>query len=201
MNNKIFLASRSPRRKELLGLILDKFDVLVPDYEEIQNEGELPKDFVLRMTKGKSDAFVTQFKDKLIKDCLFITADTIVAQGDKIFGKPLDHDDALKTLEMLNGSVHQVLTGVTIGKCVGVAGDSGQPEVVQESFVVSTDVHFRNLSKSEIEKYLSSDEPWDKAGSYGIQGKAGSFVSKIDGSYHNVVGLPVAEMVERLKKI
>jgi septum formation protein len=187
-----YLASGSPRRKELLSLIFEKFTVLVPDYDEIIQQGEKPLDFVKRMSCGKAEAFYNQFKSKLNVGDQFMTADTIVAQDDVVFGKPKDRGDAYQILQTLQESAHEVITSVTVGVV------NPDLKVSYDTFAVSTKVHFRKMSHEMIENYLDTDEPWDKAGAYGIQGIAGKFVEKIDGNYHNVVGLPVAQLAKRL---
>lgn len=187
-----YLASGSPRRKELLSLIISDFEVLVPVYDEVVDGDEKPLCFVKRMSEGKAQAFYDQFSKKLNKNDIFLTADTIVTKDEVIFGKPESKEHALSVLTSLQDSVHEVITSVTIGK----VGDSS---VDFETFTTATKVHFRMLTSDEIEDYLKTDEPWDKAGGYGIQGLAGKFVDKIDGSYHNVVGLPISQLAERLQ--
>ena len=192
--NKIYLASGSPRRRELLRFVFEDFLILVPDFNESLQGGEKPLDYVSRMSEGKARAFVAEFRDLLNDGDIFIAADTIVCQGDEIFGKPQSHSEAFSVLRKLQGCKHVVMTSVTIGT---VKGDL----ICFESFYSETKVYFRCLSESEILSYLETDEPWDKAGSYGIQGKASIFVKKIEGSYHNVMGLPVAEIAAWNQKI
>lgn len=189
---KVFLASGSPRRKELLKYIFDEFEVKVPVYEEDEpQKDENAFDYVKRMAKGKAEAFASQFIDLLSDGDIFITADTVVSKDGKIFGKPTDRSDAKSTLTALSGKKHEVATAFTIGTFNSKNFDF-------KVCICVTDVFFRNLSERELETYLDSDEPWDKAGSYGIQGAASVFVEKINGNYHNVVGLPVSILKETL---
>ena len=176
--NRIILASASPRRKELLKHITEGFDVKVSSVEEI-----IPKELAteevpefLAMLKAKDVA--ANFPESLI-----IGADTCVIAGGEILGKPKDKADAFNMLSNLSGKTHTVITG-----CALVKG------LKSISFSVSTDVEFFNLTKQEIEDYINSSEPYDKAGAYGIQGKGSLFVKGVKGDYFNVVGLPVAKL-------
>ena len=132
---------------------------------------------------------------KNAKDILVIGADTVVAYGGQILGKPADEADAKRMLSMLSGNVHSVYTGVTF-VIIGKDGRTGE-----SSFVEKTDVHMFAMSEQEIDRYIASGEPMDKAGSYAIQGKCGIYIEKIDGDYYNVVGLPIARMYQSLKDI
>ena len=196
MESIYYLGSQSPRRRTLLKLILNDFNVIVPKFDEEVLENESPINYVRRMSVGKSEAIAAQFVDHFKPGSIFITADTIVYKGAKIFGKPKSREDGRAILRELSDDVHKVITDVTIAHCV--EGGPSNPLVSRESFSVSTDVYFRKLSDEIINSYLSTDEPWDKAGAYAVQGKGGCFIKKIDGSYHNVVGLPIAELSERL---
>ena len=189
---KIFLASGSPRRKELLSHIVPKFEVLVPDFEESVGIGENPKDYAERMSEGKAKAFWEQFADQVLIGDTFITSDTVVCLEGEIFGKPKDRDDAKRVIMRLSGNSHEVITSVTIGTLI-------EKKPKYETFSITTQVFFREIYPDELNDYLDSDEPWDKAGAYGIQGKASTFVSRIHGSYHSVVGLPVSDLAEKLR--
>lgn len=181
--NNVILASASPRRKELLKLIFSDFQIIPSNTEEIIPDNipinEAPQ--YLAMLKAK-DIAATHC------DSLIIGADTCVILNDKILGKPKDSSDAYNMLSLLSGNTHKVITGCAIIK--------GKKSL---SFTVTTLVEFYPISKEEIEKYILSNEPFDKAGGYGIQGKGGLFVKKIDGDYFNVVGLPIAHLKNNLK--
>lgn len=177
----IILASKSPRRKELLSLITTDFIIDSADVDETLPKNISPSDAVLYLSKIKAQPFKNSGN-------IVIGADTVVALDGKILGKPKDFDDAFSMLKMLNGNTHSVFTGVTIIK-----------DEKSTSFFVKTDVKMYNLSESEIEDYINSGESFDKAGSYAIQGKGSLLVEKIDGDYFNVVGLPVSRLARELK--
>ena len=180
---KIVLASQSPRRKELLGLFHIPFTVRVADIDETMDEALSPYDAVAQVSRKKAEA-VKQSEDELI-----IAADTIVVCKGQILGKPRDEADARRMLRLLSGTDHQVMTGMTVLK-----GDR---------CVVCTevaDVHFRDLSDTQIDAYIQTGEPMDKAGSYGIQGGAALFVEKIVGDYYNIMGLPVCRLGQILEE-
>ena len=175
---QLYLASGSPRRKELLTQLGYQFERVVVDVEEQHQVGESPADYVQRLSVDKALAGVAAVDGK----APVLGADTIVVSGDRILEKPKDFDDARQMLRLLSGKRHQVMTAVT------VASDERR-----ETRLVVTDVWFKTLSDKEIEDYWQSGEPQDKAGSYGIQGIGGKFVERIDGSYYAVVGLPLVE--------
>lgn len=179
---KIILASASPRRSELLRQIGIPFTVCVSEICEEKQENELPVSLVKRLAVEKASAIAAD------ENTIVIAADTIVAFENAILGKPADEEDAVRMLSMLSGKTHDVHTGI----CVR----SGDQTVFE---TVSTKVVFRDLSAEEIKKYVQSGEPMDKAGAYGIQGAAASFVSEIHGDYYNVVGLPLCRLTEILK--
>lgn len=178
---EILLASASPRRRELLHLITPDFECRAADVDESLPSGILPSDAVLYLSKIKALALAPC--DKII-----IGADTVVALGNKIIGKPKDENDAFNILESLSGREHSVFTGVTL-----IRGTE------MRSFFSETKVTFYELSDDEIHAYIKTGECLDKAGAYGIQGKGSLLVQKIDGDYFNVVGLPVAELYRQLK--
>ena len=184
---KIILASASPRRKELLaGLGVDFIVDTQNTFEEIAPEGLPFTQYPEYMAKGKSHGF---HRD-LLPDEILITADTMVLCSDEIMGKPKDRDDAIRMIQKLQDNKHTVLTGVCIR--------SLEKEV---SFTASTDVFFGNLLLEEIEYYIDTYKPYDKAGSYGVQewvGYAG--IKGIEGSYFNVMGLPVHMLYNALKE-
>ena len=177
----IILASQSPRRRELLGLLKLPFTVCVADIDETMDAGKAPFDEVARLSLEKALAIPRQ------EDDVVIAADTIVVLDGQTLGKPRDKADAVQMLRALSGRSHQVMTGLAV-----VCGK--EQTVVTEV----TTVHFRALSEGEILRYADSGEPLDKAGSYGIQGGAAAFVSGIEGDYFNVVGLPVCRLAQIL---
>jgi septum formation protein len=184
---KIILASASPRRKELLGGLGVEFTIDTKNsFEEIAPEGLLFTQYPEYMAKGKSHGF---HRD-LLPDEILVTADTMVLCSDEIMGKPTDRADAIRMVQKLQNNRHSVLTGVCIR--------SLEKEVC---FTASTDVFFDELSQEEIEYYVDTYRPFDKAGAYGVQewvGYAG--IKRIEGSYFNVVGLPVQMLYQKLKE-
>jgi septum formation protein len=178
------LASRSPRRAELLAAAGIEFTVRVADVDETPLDGEAPREYVLRVAKAKACA--VQVGD----DEVVLAADTTVVLGNEIMAKPADAADAARMLRALAGKRHEVITAICVRR-----GDS----VVSD--VASTSVWFAPLSDAEIADYVASGEPMDKAGAYGIQGLASKFIDRIDGSYSNVVGLPVALTYRHLREI
>ncbi len=180
----LYLASSSPRRSELLQQIGVPFTLCIAPVDETPFAGELPCDYVQRLALAKAQAALASLPEG---DAVVLGADTAVVLGQQILGKPLDRDDALATLRSLSGREHQVLSAVAVV--------SEQRSGVR---VVSTAVTFRALSDAEIEAYWATGEPCDKAGSYGIQGLAGVFVTQLQGSYSAVVGLPLCETAELL---
>lgn len=181
----IYLASGSPRRRELVQLLGYHFDILRPEVEELWQEGETPDAYVQRLARDKSQAGVKIAPE----DHPVIGADTIVVLNNQILEKPRDEQHAQEILLSLSGNTHQVMTAVAI------AGKN-----CMLSTLVVTDVTFRELSLTEIQDYIQSGEPMDKAGAYGIQGKGGCFVRRINGSYHAVVGLPLVETNELIQR-
>ncbi len=185
---KIILASASPRRKELLEKAGISFSI-VPSTEEERITSVLPQEIVKELSFQKARSVAEKIKE----DAVIIGADTIVAYGEIILGKPLDAEDAVQTLLKLQGNTHQVYTGVTV---LERAGDIWQ----QFSFAERTDVTFYPVPENEIRDYVKTGEPMDKAGSYGIQGGFGIYVKGICGDYSNVVGLPVAHLIYEAKQ-
>lgn len=186
---KIILASASPRRRELLDQIGWEFCVRVSKVEEIITKIH-PGEIVEELSELKAKAVFSQTEG----DVLVIGADTVVAHKGQILGKPTDTADAVRMLEALQDDTHQVYTGVTL--CMRREG----VETVK-SFYESTEVDFYPMSREEIEWYVNTGEPMDKAGAYGIQGLAGRFVKQIRGDYNNVVGLPVAGLYQEVKQL
>jgi septum formation protein len=177
---KVYLASASPRRREILNLAGIKHSVIIPEVsEEFDVAPDTPAQTVEILSERKAKATLELLKDEK-DDFLVIAADTVVALGDNIFGKPRDTEDAFNTVRSLSGERHEVYTGVTV---------ASRSKTV--SFVEQSSVYFRDLSDEEIEKYIKTGEPMDKAGAYGIQGKGCVFVKRIEGDYFNIVGLPI----------
>ena len=185
IKDKIILASASPRRKELIAYIGENVTIRPADCDETLPENTGAREAVEYLSKIKNDA-VQKISDK---NALIISADTVVAVDNKILGKPADKEDARRMMRLLSGKTHQVYTGVTISK--------GGKEI---TFSEKTDVVFYELKENEIEEYISTSEPYDKAGGYAIQGKAGLLVKGINGDYYNVVGLPVARLKREIEK-
>lgn len=187
----IILASQSPRRLELLEQIGIR-PIVLPSTVEERIEGDTPEEIVKSLSLQKAEDVAGHFKNGEI----VIGADTVVAAGGRILGKPKTHKEAADMIRMLSGSTHQVFTGVTIIRCGNGAG-----EMQRTTFASKTDVHVYPMSEEEILIYAGSDEPMDKAGAYGIQGTFGAYVRGIEGEYANVVGLPIAELYQKLKKM
>ncbi|EHJ46165.1 maf protein [Solidesulfovibrio carbinoliphilus subsp. oakridgensis] len=185
-NKTLVLASASPRRRELLSLTGIAFTVLPsPAEEPAPDMGETPAAYAARMARLKAAAMATDHPEAVV-----LGADSIVAVGDIILGKPEDAAHARRMLTLLSGRTHQVVTGCAL---FGLGPD---PEV----FTVSTDVTMAEIPEAAIAAYVATGEPMDKAGAYAIQGGAAAFVTSICGSYTNVVGLPLAEVLARLRQ-
>lgn len=180
----IVLASASPRRKELLSQLGYQFEIVVPDIDEVQQLNENAQQYVARLSRDKALAAqaILCSSAGTSRDKIVIGSDTIVVARQQVLEKPKDYADARRMLGLLSDSCHQVMTAVTV-----VRNETLKTEVVV------TDVWFKALNDSEIEQYWSSGEPKDKAGSYAIQGLGGKFVTRIEGSYYAVVGLPLFE--------
>lgn len=199
---QIILASASPRRKELLEQIGVAFTICPAKGEEIITK-TAPHEVVqelagekAREVAGMIKSYETAHRELMTpQDIMVIGADTIVAYENQILGKPKDEKDAFRMLSMLSGNTHAVYTGVSI-VFLGALGKAGEI-----TFYEKTDVVMRKMSEQEILRYIATGEPMDKAGAYGIQGKCAVYVEKINGDYHNVVGLPVARIYEELKKL
>ena len=183
---KIILASQSPRRKELLERMgIRDFETISPNVDESAFRGLPPEELVRRLSAEKAAAVA----GKAGEDAIVIAADTVVALEGAVLGKPADELDAFKMLSALSGVRHQVYTGVTV--CRG-----GEKQTAHEV----TDVTFRELSEEEIEHYIATGEPMDKAGAYGIQGYGALLIQGISGDYYNVMGLPVCRLSGMLSR-
>lgn len=195
---KIILASSSPRRRELMAQAGFAFEVLVSEADETI-ETETPGEMVEVLSERKAAAVAEEIKKQGFAEesVLLVGADTMVAIDGKKLGKPKDEKGAEEMLEELSGRTHQVYTGVTLIRLKKAENGS----ILQESRTFSevTDVSFYPLTKEEIRSYIATGEPMDKAGAYGIQGKAAVFVKEIKGDYNNVVGLPIARLYQELK--
>lgn len=190
---KLILASASPRRAELLASAGLTFRVLVSAVPEVWEPSETPEEYVRRNATAKALA-ICQRHGSDVEGALVIGADTIVVSPDgRILEKPADAADARRMLTALSGSEHRVCTSYAI--CNGTTG------YVLVSEVVTTIVSFRDCGEDEIERYVSSGEPMDKAGAYGIQGGAAGFVDSLVGSYTNVVGLPLSHVLRSLRDL
>lgn len=178
------LASASPRRRELLASGHAEFVIDPSQYEE-DNCGDLPERLVVRQALGKAREVYQRRGDYLA----VLGADTLVSLQDKVLGKPLDRNDAANMLQALSGKVHEVWTGIALVTATGTW-----------TRAVMTKVRFRTITPEELEKYLAGREWCDKAGAYGIQGEAALFVDSIEGSYTNVVGLPLSQVRELFRE-
>lgn len=180
---KLVLASKSPRRSEILRNAGIDFTVRVADADETIPEGTKPEDAVVFLAARKALA-VERADDETV-----LGADTIVVLDDKILGKPKDREDAYNMIKSLSGRVHSVFTGVcAVGNGISL------------TFAEETKVEFYPLTEDEINEYIGTDEPYDKAGAYGIQGLASKFIRGIQGDYFNVVGLPVSSVYKKIIK-
>lgn len=179
---RIILASGSPRRRELLSRMGYEFEIQLPDVDE--NVSGKVSEVVLILSRRKAMAVAEKNDNGIV-----IASDTLVSLNGETLGKPCDEADAYRMLRTLSGNTHEVFTGVTI-----IDAQNGKTE----SRSVRTGVCFRELSDQEINDYIASGEPMDKAGAYGIQGGAGKFVERLEGSYENVIGFPVDEVEDML---
>ena len=182
MNNKVILASASPRRRELLRLVVPEFEIRVSSADETINPEWTPEQTVQELARRKAQAIDAE-------DALIIGADTMVFVDGTALGKPTDREDAARMLRMLSGRAHDVLTGVCIreGRRLRTAAER-------------TKVYFSAMTQAEIDEYIATGEPMDKAGAYGIQGMASRYIQKIEGCFFNVVGLPVYQLYQMLKE-
>src|SRR5208337_3716193 len=185
MTLKVILASGSPRRRQLLGAAGIEFEVIESGMPERHVAGEPPRDYALRMARDKALAVSSRFPDAIV-----VGADTIVVCENQILEKPADAPDARRMLTMLSSRTHTVVTAFAVAR----------GETILESAPVESHVTFRKLSEAEIDAYIATDEPFDKAGAYGIQGVGGGFIAQVEGSRDNVMGLPVERVVAALAR-
>lgn len=186
MREKLILASASPRRAEILRLVGWPFELSPVNIEETLGHAEMPVAYVERLARQKAEAAATLHQRGLV-----LGADTTVVAGEKVLEKPEDEEDARRMLRLLSGRWHEVFTGVALVQ----AGEEKPPLVAHER----TRVRFAEMSEEEINWYVATGEPMDKAGAYGVQGRASLFIEAIEGDYWNVVGLPV-QLVYRLMR-
>ena len=186
--NILLLASNSPRRKQLLALGNWNFNIVVSDVDESQLADETPKDYVLRLAQAKALAVI----EKAHPENIIIGSDTAVVDGNEILGKPKDEEDAVRMLKQLRGHTHQVFTGVAVYRV-----DDGA--MLTELWV--TDVPMRNYSDDEIQAYVKTGDPLDKAGAYAIQHPNFQPVESMSGCYASVMGLPMCHVLRTLKKL
>ncbi len=183
MNKKIVLASQSPRRRELIGILGLPFAVVGPKCEEVMDESLPVNQQIEKLAYDKARSVLDDHKDNIV-----IGSDTVVVCDGEIFGKPKDEEDAKSMLRKLSGNTHAVITGVAI------LSDSHE-----EIFSVGTLVTFNEMDEDEIDAYVATKEPMDKAGAYGIQGKGAMYIRSIEGDYYSVMGLPVSSIYTALK--
>ena len=189
---KYILASASPRRKEILEQIGLEFEIIPAKGEEVMRFTR-PEEIVMDLSRQKAEEIAKQRGKEPVPE-LIIGADTVVAKDGIILGKPKDEEDAYRMLSMLQGTSHKVYTGVTFI----LRKESG---IKTHSFFEETEVFMHPMSEEERRLYISTKEPFDKAGGYGIQGRCAVFIEKIHGDYQNVVGLPAAGIYQELKKL
>jgi septum formation protein len=185
---KLILASASARRAEILHDAGLSFSVISSAVDETPMPDESPAELVQRLADAKAELVSA----RSVAPAIIIAADTEVVLDGHVLGKPRTSEDARQMLTKLSGRRHSVLTGVTLVRL---------PDVERRSFVETTHVHFASIPDEEITRYLASGEPFDKAGSYAIQGRAGRYVPRIEGCYFNIVGLPLARLCQALKEL
>jgi septum formation protein len=193
---RLVLASRSPRRKELLEQLGLTVEVAPAEVDETPRPGESPETYVRRLAEAKARAVALGIRGGA--PVFVLGADTAVVLDGRILGKPTDAKDAGRMLRLLSGRAHEVLTGYVI-LVLRPARSGGEPD--RAAGVVRTEVEFKALDEAEIETYVATGEPLDKAGAYAIQGVGGFMVRRINGSHSNVVGLPLCETIERLRRL
>jgi nucleoside triphosphate pyrophosphatase len=185
---KLILASSSPRRAEILANAGLPFSVLSSAVDESPYPGETPAALVQRLANAKADLVTA----RAVGPAIVLGADTVVVLDDKILGKPRSTEEARHMLRQLSGRTHSVLTGVALIRL---------PDGERRQFIESTLVHFRPITEEELSSYLATEEPYDKAGAYAIQGQAGRYIPRIEGCYFNVVGLPLSRVLIELQTL
>jgi septum formation protein len=182
---KLILASSSPRRAEILRDAGMTFTVVSSAVDETPIHGEAPNDHVHRLACAKAELVAA----RSVGPVIVIGADTVVVLDGQIIGKPRSAEDARRTLQLLSSRTHSVVTGVMLIRL---------PDAERRGFIETTQVQFSEISPEEISRYLATDEPYDKAGAYAIQGRAGRYIPRIEGCYFNVVGMPLARLWQEL---
>jgi septum formation protein len=185
---KLILASASPRRAQILRDAGISFAVMSSAIDETPYPDEAPQQMVQRLADAKAELVAA----RAVGPAILVAADTVVVLDGQIFGKPRSTEDARRMLELFSGRMHSVVTGVSVIRL---------PEMERRQFVETTEVTFAPLSRDEISRYLSTDEPYDKAGAYAIQGHAGRYIPHIEGCYFNIVGLPLSRLVNTLREL
>jgi septum formation protein len=185
---KLILASASPRRAQILRDAGISFSIMSSAIDETPYPQETPEQMVQRLADAKAELVAA----RAVGPAILVAADTVVVVDGQILGKPRSTEDARRMLELFSGRTHSVVTGVSAIRL---------PDMQRRRFVETTLVTFLPLSPDEISRYLSTDEPYDKAGAYAIQGHAGRYIPRIEGCYFNVVGLPLARLVETLRDL
>ncbi len=188
-DQKVILASNSPRRRELLHQIGIQPEVIPSQIEELTTS-QLPEEIVVELSLKKAE----DVADRTLESALIIGADTIVAVDGMILGKPKSHEDAYQMVKRIQGRSHEVYTGVTL-----IYKEKGRSR--GRSFVEKTEVSVYSMTEKEIKSYTDSKEPMDKAGAYGIQGVFAAYIEGIHGDYNNVVGLPIGRVYQEWKKL
>ena len=188
IKEKLVLASKSPRRAEILRAAGWPFESIAASIDETRADGEDAVSYVERLAKEKAEAVAA-----LVPGGLVLAADTTVVVDDHVLGQPVDDDDARRMLTLLKGRWHEVLTGVALMR----VGQTAVPLAAHET----TRVRFSDMSAAEIDWYVSTGEPTGKAGAYGIQGRASLFIEEIEGDYFNIVGLPIRLVYELVNKM
>jgi septum formation protein len=185
---RLILASSSPRRAEILRNAGFTFQSIAPDLDETPLPNESPATMVQRLSRLKANVVASHASQPV----LVVAADTTVVLGDQSFSKPTSPEEARHMLEQLSGNRHQILTGVSVLR---------SSDGARRDFIEATTVHFLKISADEIVRYVASGEPFDKAGGYGIQGYASRYVSRVEGCYFNVMGLPVSRVAATLLEL
>ena len=185
---KLILASASPRRAQILHDAGLSFAVVSSAIDETPYPSETPQQLVQRLADAKADLVAA----RAVGPSIIIAADTVVVLEGQILGKPRSTDDARRMLQLFSGRTHSVITGVSLVRL---------PEILRRQFVETTLVHFAALSSEEISRYLATEEPYDKAGAYAIQGRAGRYIPRIEGCYFNIVGLPLSRTLAALHEL
>jgi septum formation protein len=185
---KLILASASQRRAQILHNAGISFTVLSSAVDETPYPGEAPQQMVQRLAQAKVELAAA----RAVGPAILIAADTVVTLDGQILGKPRSTEDARHMLELFSGRTHSVITGVSVIRL---------PEMDRRQFIETTLVTFAPLTREEISRYLATEEPYDKAGAYAIQGHAGRYIPRIEGCYFNVVGLPLARLVTTLQEL